>query len=76
MYYKGELKCKKGLCVNWSIVILVDFGMFYALSQMNFRSYSCFIKMILVGIIVLNFILLNKLPQGSLFFLKIYLSLL
>lgn len=55
---KVNLKCKKGLCVNWGIVILVDFGMFYGLSQMNFRSYSCFIKMILVGIIVLNFILL------------------
>lgn len=54
---KVNLKCKKGLCVNWGIVILVDFGMFYALSQMNFRSYSCYIKMILVGIIVLNFIL-------------------
>lgn len=55
---KVNLKCKKGLCVSWGIVILVDFGMFYALSQMNFSSYSCFIKMILVGIIVLNFILL------------------
>ena len=54
---KVNLKCKKGLCVSWGIVILIDFGMFYALSQMNFRSYSCFIKMILVGIIVLNFIL-------------------
>ena len=54
---KVNLKCKKGLCVSWGIVFLVDFGMFYALSQMNFRSYSCFIKIILVGIIVLNFIL-------------------
>lgn len=53
---KVNLKCKKGLCVSW-VVVLVDFGMFYGLSQMNFRSYSCFIKIILVGIIVLNFIL-------------------
>lgn len=53
---KVNLKCKKGLCVSW-VVVLIDFGMFYALSQMNFRSYSCFIKIILVGIIVLNFIL-------------------
>lgn len=53
---KVNLKCKKGLCVSW-VVVLIDFGMFYGLSQMNFRSYSCFIKIILVGIIVLNFIL-------------------
>ena len=54
---KVNLKCKKGLCVNWRIVILVDFSMFYGLSQIPFDLYSNVIVWILFIIIISHCIL-------------------
>ena len=54
---KVNLKCKKGLCVNWGIVVLIDFGMFYGLSQIPFDLYSNVIVWILFIIIISHCIL-------------------
>lgn len=54
---KVNLKCKKGLCVNWGIVILVDFGIFYTLSQISFDLCNNVIVWILFIIIIFHCIL-------------------